>query len=252
MGVNNVLPGDAYGYPEAGHPTLPEWTKATKGIEYVQYDIYLRAVQSSGASNGELVAKKVYISDMVLDDATENKAVAEALRVHLNVDGGKKILISKTGIVEDTTTDPTNPYYGLPMFGNLDLDGDGYDDKVGGYEWTTGRDTLVTYGTNGTYQTTTGMADIVAPRNAQGNIVKGDTETDEHFAAKEICTTPDGTDSSVTSQKITVTVWLEGWHKFMNSATPSQESAIWESVKTAAASVRVGMTFDVGKDAFKA
>ena len=193
-----------------------------------------------------LSAEKVYISDMVLDDATENKEVAAALRVHLQVHDAtnpKYFLISKTGIVASGTN------LGLPMFGKMDLDGDGVDDKVGGYEWSTGRDTDVTYGVNETYQTTYGMTDIVAPRNSEGNIVKGDTETDEHFNAKLICTTPDGTNPDIQSQKITVTVWLEGWHKFENDA--HEQSAIWESVKRAAATVRVGMTFDVGKDAFR-
>ena len=192
---NGALPDTAHGYPEAGHAEYSTWTNATKGVEFVQYDIYLRAVKNTGASNTQLSAEKVYISDMVLDDATENKAVAEALRVHLHVhdeNSPKNFLISKTGIV--ATADPL--YLGLPMFGQLDLDGDNLPDTVGGYEWSQGRNEYVTYGANETYQTTVGMADVVAPRAASGEhageIVKQDGESDEHFAAKLICTTPDG------------------------------------------------------------
>ena len=41
-----ALPDEAYGYPEAGKPLMSQWTKATKGKEYVQYDIYLQAQQA--------------------------------------------------------------------------------------------------------------------------------------------------------------------------------------------------------------
>lgn len=237
---DTVLPANAYAFPEAGHGAYNEWFGARKNYEYVQYDIYLKATQAAGTADAQLVSKPVYISDMVLEDATENKAVAEALRVHLAVENGKNFLISKTGIHYVDENDK-----GLPLFGKMDLDGDNQLDTKGGYEWSTDRNSEITYGAEGKYQVTKGMSEIVAPRNADGDIVKGDTETDEEFAAKKICDT-----LTTGSQKITVTVWLEGWHKFENA--DSQLSAIWESSKRAEASVHVGMTFDVGKNAFKA
>lgn len=224
MAENNVLPTTAYGYPEAGKGAYELWSAATKGKEYIQYDIYLKAQQAdaSQASGYKQVAKDVYITDMVLDGVTTGKeAIQDALRVHLAVEGGTNYLISRTKVTD------------LALSGNLDLDADGVTDKEGGYAWSVDKDTPVVYGRNGEKQTTSGIADIRASRNADGDIVGQE--------AKKICTTPvDG------QQKITITVWLEGWQTY---GTPA--SSIWNAFTTGDATVNVGMTFDVGRNAFK-
>ena len=237
MGANNALPATAYGYPEAGKGPYSEWSTATAGHEYIQYDIYLRALQAdssqTSSEGGEVpgyrhVAKEVYLSDIVLEGVTDNKEdIQDALRIHLAVDGGSNFLISK-----DTVTD-------LELYGNLDLDNDNEDDIKGGYIWNDDYDDVVIYGDQNeeAKQSTLGIDDIVCPRD------DNDVELTNTSADKLICTTP----ASAGSQKITVTVWLEGWQTFGNPA-----SAIWDAVDTDGADVHVGMTFDVGRDAFRA
>ena len=237
MGAQNALPSVAYGYPEAGHGPYSEWTVATAGKEYIQYDIYLRALQQDGSQtssqNGEVagythVEKEVYLSDIVMEGVTDNKeAIQDALRIHLAVENGSNFLISNGQV--------TN----LELYGKLDLDNDTEDDKKGGYAWDEHRNDDVVYGDQNqtAKQTTTDMANLVCPRDANDEELTG-TSSD-----KLICKTP----ATAGSQKITVTVWLEGWHKYGNPA-----SAVWDAVETDGAAVHVGMTFDVGRNAFRA
>lgn len=222
LGTNNALPSTAYANPEAGKGAYEQWVTATKGKQYIQYDIYLRARQADATeeSGYKQVAKDVYLSDIVLDAVTTGKtSIQDALRVHLAVDGGSNFLISR-----GTVTD-------LALSGNLDLDGDGQPDKKGGYAWSTDKDTAVVYGRSGEKQTTLGINDIKATRGADGEFNPAQNT--------KICSTlADG------DQKITVTVWLEGWQTYGEGTAAS---AIWDVFKTADSTIHVGMTFDVGQ-----
>ena len=223
--TTNALPDEAYGYPEAGKPLYSQWTQATKGKEYVQYDVYLRAQQADGSDDSgySLVAKDVYLSDITMDVVETAKAsIGEALRIHIAVDGGKNFLIAQNTVTQ------------LPLSGKMDLDGDGELDKVGGYAWETGRTNDVIYGTQGTFQDAAGISEMECPRDANGDL----TNTS---ADNKILTT-----KTTGETKVTITVWLEGWEK-MGTA----ETAVWDAFKTAGASVHVGLTFDVGKNAFR-
>lgn len=220
---NNVLPSTAYAYPEAGRGAYTSgWQVAQVGKEYVQFTVYLRAMvpDATNANGYKQAVKDVYLSEIVLEDATTGKSVSDALRVHLGVDGGTNRLISKTAVTD------------LELSGKLDLDQDGSDDKAGGYAWETGRDADVIYGNDGDTQTTVGISDVVQARDSDGYMPS--TAND-----KLICKTKaDG------EQKITITVWLEGWHQ-LNSGT--SDSNIWNPNKTAAAAVHVGLKFDIGR-----
>ena len=66
--------------------------------------------------------------------------------------------------------------------------------------------------------------------------------------AKAICHTKDGTDGYY-EVKITVTVWLEGWQLLNNDATDaSKQGTVWNPVLNSGLQVRVGMTFDSGRN----
>ncbi len=229
LGENKALPGTAYTSPEVGQASYSNWQTATKGKEYIQYDVYLKAVEFDDNGAETLVAKDVYLSDITIADATANKAVSDALRVHIAVDGGSNYLVSNTAV--------TN----LELYGKLDLDGDGAADKVGGYNFNDGSDTTVIYGVDGDKQTTTGINDVKASRDSNGDFPS--TE-----ASKKLFTT-----STSAATKVTITVWLEGWaqlNPYSGEGKDTDVKAIWDTTKTDGATVNIGLTFDVGRNAF--
>ena len=241
LGEGGVLGSQAYGYPEAGKQSsdnYDQWTRVAKAAGdvpgYVQFDVYLRALKADKSP----VALPVYLSDIVIadfDDNSENgtQSAAEAIRIHLNVEGNPNRLISKTGIDND---------HKLPLFGSLDLDGDGQPDTKGGYSWTENRTDVITYGKDGDYQTTTQYNAMYPEANEDGTFKVNDANN-----AVKICTTKNttlGTEADYV--KITVTVWLEGWAKLQNGETTT--STVWDPTYTEKGlKVRVGMTFDTGK-----
>lgn len=231
MAANNVLPADAYHTPEAGAGDYGAgWEHATAGVEYVQFKMYLRAYASDAteATGYKQVAKDVYLSEIVLEDAAGSTAdVSEALRVHIAVKNGSNFLISENKV--------TN----LNLYGPLNLDMAEGDDTLGGYAWENEghRDDELTYGHDQDVQNTLGIADIVQEADNNGYM----PETANN---KRICQTP-----TTGETEITVTVWLEGWHKF---GTGNAASAIWNPFERAGttddpAAVHVGLRFDTGK-----
>ena len=221
------VPGTAYVQPEAGKGAYADWKTATNGSEYVQFDVYLKAIQADGTEDSGYaqVAKAVYLSDITLEDVTSGHTASDALRVHLAVNDGADgtFLISKNTV--------TN----LALYGGLDLDADGSDDKKGDYIFDDDYDEDVVYGNDGETQTTVGIDTIKAVRNASGDFPTGSTKICDTLATGNV--------------KITVTVWLEGWHQY-GSGTAT--TAIWNPAKTGFTNVNVGLTFDVGANAFEA
>ena len=296
----------AFAYPEAGHGSYDSWTKVTPGKEFIQYTIYLKALEvnnsPSATSDMKAASKEVFLSDIVLDGSkkmtagenpTYNEEISKALRLHLSVKEDnvvtKNLLISKNGGNTTLFSD------------NLDLDADGERDRVGGYAWALDNN-FVEYGTKDAVQEAYSIDEIKAVRDANGDFDFGPTELPEEAAAAEakhdkqlICTT-----SVNNPVEITVTVWLEGWQElagkdeyvvaksqpqseedlennlgvffvksgdefvaattFDGGATyyvRSTPSSLWDPRVTGSttdflSTLHVGMTFDVGKNAFKA
>ena len=221
---NAALPNVAHAYPEAGVPSVEDWSVATKGKEYVQYKIYLRALENDSTVTGgkTQVSKKVYLSDITLAAADGSSDIAEALRIHLDVKNGGKFLISNAG--GDTN-----------LFGSLDLDPEAGADKVGGYEFSgtaQERAATIVYGAADCIQSAYSVAEM--------EVASADIPTASDDAL--ICETPEGSGST----EITITCWLEGWEKLNNNS-----SAIWDPTETGGQSVHVGLTFDVGPETFK-
>ena len=240
LNSDKTLKANAYGYPEAGEQLDEDYTQGWTVMEdstthekigYYQYDIYIRALkekpgQAADTTNNvpagyTLAEKDVYLSSMTISDLTntsDDSLIADAVRVHLNVSGenGAKHLISKTAI---TATAPLN------LYGKLDLDGDGADDKYFVPVSDSRHDTEIVYGVSGEKQITEGIDDVVDP-----SVVLLKTST-----------------SVVTMQKITVTVWLEGWAFLKtSSAANAAKSNLWNPAMNAGMNVLVDMVFDVG------
>ena len=62
------------------------------------------------------------------------------------------------------------------------------------------------------------------------------------LSLKKICSTGTNEDNPT---KLTITIWLEGWHRYGNP-----ESALWDPAVTAS-DINIGFTFDVGRTAFE-
>ena len=250
LGENNTLPAKAWGYPDAGKQLDNNynsgWTEMKNGTHYYQYDIYLRALKKDSSNttgaNGipvgfGLAAVDVYLSSMTLQDAAAAHAnddtyVANALRVHLNAEGvTKKLLISKNEIDED---------HALPLNGEMclsgEVDGDGnpvmdkyfvpYGDAKYGQ--------TCKYGVENDKQVTTGIDDIVNPRN--NGVLTPDAD-------KVIVNT--STNSAPAVKKITVTVWLEGWALLRTAEGSSPAlSNVWNPNLSTSPRINVDMVFD--------
>ena len=248
LGDNNVLPSTAYGYPEAGGQSGSDYTKGWQVVEnkhgYYQYSIYLRALVTDPAAQAvpadqiaagyKLAKKDVYLSDIVLQglgDNAQGTLITNAIRVHIDVNGGKKMLIANKTV--------TN----LPLFGKLDLDGDGYNDKYDVMPWDENYNNELTYGISGQYQSALAAADVKKSPDTNGLYPEHD---DDNPDPKLICTTSDG----VNMTKITITVWLEGWQVLKNNTDNDNLSATWNPVMNAGdeKEIHVGLVFDAGRN----
>ena len=212
----------AYCTPEAGKPGYQGWDVATAGVEYLQYDIHLRASQINEAGEVEYLEKKVYLSDITIEDVTTGKTVSDALRINIDVENGEKFMISK-----EAQSD-------LELYGPLELDGNEEPDVIGGYVWDDGFGEECIYGIENEVQNTLGITDIEASQ----------TEIEAQGDEKVICTTPADEDGIL----LRITIWLEGWHQLTPDAVADQEiKANWSPEKGRGASIRCGLTFDVGR-----
>ena len=248
--TGDTLRAKPYGRPEAGVQRGNDYTKGWEVMStgYYQFDIYLRALEADSSATGDpthdvdpgykLVTKPVYLSDIHIEGVNEAKTTAggkhisDAVRVHLDVENNTNRLISSAAVTD------------MPLHGELDLDGDGESDTYGGYEWETDRDTVVNYGINTEFQTTTAAANLIQERDENGDMPES---TPQNPNAKCIAYTKNGTDGYET--KITVTVWLEGWQMLNNKADdPTKQGTVWNPILNAGLDARIGLTFDAGRN----
>jgi len=265
MGANNALPPKAYAYPESGagegytqiDPDLPGWVEAKEGEHYAQFEFYLRAYQTDDteAEGYKLVARDVFLSNVILASVTDDKVAEDALRVHIAVENQSAMLLAKDKIEDDSSTTDANE--ALPLFGGLDLDKNGHNDK---YHGTVFNDNLkkygvqtegehtgeaihaeneeIVYGVSGQYQETKallGNDSIVQERDADGKMPRS---TDAGYENKILTTSASG------AVKVTVTVWLEGWAILKTGE--STESNVWNPYYSAGTDVQLGLQFDTG------
>ena len=243
-----------YSQPEAGVATPASWGQAVVNEGYLQFSVYLRAMKVSNASDTgyEQVKLPVFLKDITIEDFDNVVAPAtprtdlhasEAVRIHVQrskFDSNgvesleERFLISKNG-------------GNTALAGQLDLDGDGADDIKGGYAWTENRNNVLTYGfvdnsnplnPQAVTYSSSAIDDIIVDENATiGENVSKTTKDD--YPERLLCYTE--ADRPV---QLKFTIWLEGW-------TEIENSAIWNAYQTGC-QIKIGMTFDIGKDAFKA
>ena len=223
MDADAALPAKAYTNPEAGVAKVNRTeNEASAAKEYIQYTVDLRATQ-----NGTRVARDVYVTDLVLEDASTSGTLTNALRMHIAC-GTTYFLVS-----------PVANSTGLNCYGTLDLDGDGNADKDDKYEWDTGAE--ITYGfySGEPEALVEGKQKSVAPSS-----VIAEKDTDGTIKSSESGKKLGTTTTSGTDLQVTVTIWLEGWELISSSAN-------W-GASVIADTVHAGLQFDVGSGAFDA
>ncbi len=211
MNLDGSMPAKAYMKPDASENwkendsdyTVNDHTpgsyadvyqEATVNEDYIQYSVYIRALQVDNVAGGEKqVVKDVYLSNILFADI--DGEIASGLRAHLaidsdgNGDADKFYLISK------------NEVKNLKLSGVLDLDGNDKADKQEGPEWNASRDKMVIYGNDGEFQNTIAADDLKVTR--VNNSIDG--KNPENMKKKLFTTLADK------NVKVTVTLWLEGW-----------------------------------------
>ena len=125
---------DAWMYPEAGAGNgyyegterKAGWVKATKNVEYAQFDLYFSALQTDPndtANDGyTYVERDVYISRFLINcldengDEDDSKLANNAMRIQIDVEGEDPIILA-------------NDEYQTDLFGDLDLDNSFLDEE---------------------------------------------------------------------------------------------------------------------------
>ena len=223
LASNVALPANAYKKPDAAKNANAAnpgsfanvFEAATAQYDYIQYSFYVRARTVDDATGGLVQkAEEVLLKDFTLEDVPDGNIVS-GMRVHLNIDPDNNVETANTYMLLSLAGGTTN------LYGKLDLDGDGADDKVGGYEWNANRNNDVIYGANEKTQ----------------SAIKASTKVDT-----VLFSTP-----ASGAAKVTVTIWIEGFDKTVGGGS----SAVWSGENTDGAQFHFGMTLGVAADAFE-
>ena len=188
-------------HPECGVTNPEQWDDARLNVDYFQKTFKIKAQKLVEDAYVD-VAAQVNLKEFILESITSGKTdVTEAVRIHISNGSSHKLF----SLNAETTA----------VSGELDLDGDTFADKKGGYVWDEHRDDVLTYGVSG---------------NQVSNALAADTE---------LFTVAAG------GSTITITVWLEGWQKLR-----SAERAMWDPSKDEGATIHLGLTLATPKTTF--
>ena len=274
MDKDDALPENAYIQPIAGVADMSKWAKASKK-NYAEFELELRYNERDGVKEGtpakdeKNIAKDVYLSKLLIqedytNEAAEKEDLSDAVRIHIHAyksddeaNTKQNRLISKQG-----GTAVTN--------GKLDLDGvDGldkiYSGSDAGAEFGFGDGTTEDYVVYGSgVQTSYAAASEVnnnhkyldaneeeqtetvypALVNSDGNELKNLKYTGPSGEVdKKIGAVVEGEDAYL---RVKVTIWVEGWQKLSDHATPTASyKAIWNPNQYIDSKFDVGIQFAV-------
>lgn len=237
--------GKLYDEPQYQYESYDKWHEASK-TKYITFDLYFRYVQKVNGKE-ELVSRDVTLTDLTIEGIGDNGTdLSSTIRVHFSSEK-TNALASKLG--KDTLTG-----------GKLDLNGDGKFDTKNRYEWETDKGDLI-YGDNGengenniqkAYKST-------VEKSNEGTVTGLLSEVDTTGDLKggiALCTTQASTETETGTttltpaepQKLTVTIWLEGWQKIGEDTKASEgvnpkNAAMWADDLFKKGIFHVGMQF---------
>ena len=219
-----ALPTTFYAQPNYRQGAYSNWLTASTD-SYTQFTILIKVNDVDGASTPTQLANAVYLTDVTIQDASNDGApdLSDALRVHVATSDSKYFLFAKS--VTSTA-----------VGGYLDINCDNKYD-TSGYEWDT---TPIIYGAEGAIQTSYLSTDntIIATENQYGAISGG---------------TSIGSTKTSGYLSVTVTIWLEGWalldygadYSIAGDRINKTNTQIWDSKTYINKKFNVGLTFGV-------
>ena len=234
-GDGNATSG-MYGHPIYQNFAYSTWQNAPKQ-SYLKYDLYFRVLDVDGGAYASYIAKKLYIEDITLQfqpaKSGEDVSAEEfknAIRVSL-----ENKTVAATHLLSNTArTD-------LPLGGEMDLNGDGANDTVKGYEFDANGDTQVlaegTYGDESVTQTTKSFASYICPidDNQLAPVTTGTNQTPVlGTTVAAAASTTASTYSKSAALHFEVKVWLEGW----------DNTQVWNAAKYIG-NFQLGMRFGI-------
>jgi hypothetical protein len=239
------LPAEARLQPEIGFGDLSYWDVAKKGTDYVQFDLYFRALELQDSNDlYERVAKDIYLTDIKIEDLDNNKDLSKAVRVHFQnkTNAADNWFLSEEAVAHQK------------LGGNLDMDGDHNLDKdrTGGYDYAEDEaHSTAPVCKYGQYDGDDPVEQVTTKSIEQTKAsVNSTTGALEDTTGKFHITTLDETAYAANGNKdvcYTVTIWLEGWHVFEGAS-----DAMWDMQQTFGANFHVGFTFNAGDNVFDA
>ena len=265
-----ALPEKAYVQPIAGVANMASWIEASKK-HYAQFELDLRYEERDGIKennvDGKNVVKDVYLSKLLIQEdytnaAAEKKDLSSAVRVHIHAykstdEANTKVdkLISKEGGTTATSGK-------LNLYNNAN---GAYDQAYTGNEFGFGegnqlQDIVYGSGVQTAYAANSAVVDNHKYFDANGQEQtettypaltgnNGNKLTDLKYTGasgevdKKIGSVVAAADGFL---RVKVTIWVEGWQKLSDYATPTANySAIWNELKYINSKFNVGIQFAV-------
>ncbi|MBQ9458151.1 MAG: hypothetical protein IJU64_06620 [Bacilli bacterium] len=226
-----------YKNPIYQYAEMTSWGEASAEVDYIVIPLEIRVKDVTGADTDSYLAKKIYVSDVTLQAATDNPSgkidVSSALRVGVSAvtapDSGNPVFADYATFAK--SADP------VKVYGKLDLNNDGIIDQTEGYDFSTGRADVL-YGVN--EKTAVATANTKVTSNVVG---VADDSTATAIVGKEI-----GSTSATKNLYVNLKIYLEGWTELSTkTATSGSDTvdvkSIWDETKTVGAKFNVGIRF---------
>ena len=266
--LKNGAIGDFYANPVLGKAEYANWQKANK-TNYVFLPLELRYVERDGkiadneSKDEKNIKKEVYLSDLTIQEDVNNTTgqdLSEAIRFHVASYSGAEanpqksnFLISKNGGTTLTA-------------GRLDLDGDKQSDKAyeddDPYGFNGSTLDYVTYGDGKQVAYAASNAtELISGQYYEEDVATPIDEDDIHpILAKDDGASltnkvygDDDTSKAIGKTladeehylNVEITIWVEGWQKFMSSETDDQGNTV-EKISSSWDASYIGSKFDVG------
>jgi hypothetical protein len=180
--------------------------------DYIQFPLTFKVTDNLNTGSLSSSSKDLYIDDLSIFSTDDGQRLSKSIRVHFDSVEYTKATgdtYSKSSTSTDTLvckeTDRTITY------GPLDLNSDKqFDTKKYTYEYSTDKDYL-SYGVDGSVQTSYTVDDIIRKYDSGNNGVAGSGHVIGKIPSEGYLT-------------VTVTMWVEGWHTYSSAETGTSSS----------------------------
>lgn len=226
------VPSELYKNPIYQYADMSTWGVATATEDYVLLPLELRVEDLDGDASADYLAKKIWISDITIEAQADRADPAYTASEHTDLSSAIRVAVSagQSGSAKTAyatfAMDPAD----VTVSGKLDLNDDGEDDKVAGYDFQDDRADVV-YG----YPSGAHVAKSTTTLASAGSGKKGIADDSDPYTIDE---TEIGSTTTEKTLEVDVMIYLEGWKQLGSPA-----SAIWDIGETVGAEFNVGIRF---------